>query len=198
MAEVTRVPLQPIEKGSLTKLWLGVLVAILLAGGVAWAAVPKGVELETITAGNGPTPGETDVVFVKYVGKLADGTEFDRSQEVPLPIPGIFPEGNPLPLEQMVPGFRDGAMRMQKGGKYTLYIPADQGYGASPPQGAPIPPNSDLVFEVEMIDFMTRDDFQQRIGVLQQMMQESGAAMGQGGEAGAPAGDAPAQPAPQQ
>ena len=179
MAEVTRVPLQPIEKGSLTKLWLGVIVAVLLAGGLAWAAVPKGVEVETLTEGTGPSPAADDVVFVKYVGKLADGTEFDRSQDVPLPVPGIFPEGNPLPLAQMVPGFREGAMQMQKGGKYTLHIPADQGYGASPPPGAPIPANADLVFEVEMVDFMSEEDFQRRLGVLQQVMQQSGAAGGQ-------------------
>ena len=180
MAEVTRVPLQPIEKGSLTKLWLGIIIAVLIGAGIAWAAMPKGVELETLTEGTGPSPAADDVVFVKYVGKLADGTEFDRSQEVPLPVEGIFPEGNPLPLAQMVPGFREGAMKMQKGGKYTLFIPADQGYGASPPPGAPIPANSDLVFDVELVDFMSEEDFQRRIGMLQQMMQESGAAIGQG------------------
>lgn len=186
MTEVTRVPLQPIEKGSLTKLWLGVLVAILLAGGIAWAAVPKSVDLQTITAGTGPSPSADDVVFVKYVGKLADGTEFDRSQEIPLPVPGIFPEGNPLPLANMVEGFREGAMQMQKGGKYTLYIPADKGYGATPNPNSPIPPNADLTFEVELVDFMSQEDFERRLGVLQQMMQESGADMGQG------AGTAPA------
>lgn len=180
MTEVTRVPLQPIEKGSLTKLWLGVLVAILLAGGLAWAAVPKGVEVETITAGTGPSPSAEDVVFVKYVGKLADGTEFDRSQEVPLPVPGIFPEGNPLPLDAMVPGFREGAMQMQKGGKYELFIPSELGYGEEPQPGSPIPPNADLVFEVELVDFMSREDFQRRIGMLQQLMQQEGAALQQG------------------
>lgn len=180
MAEVTRVPLQPIEKGSLTKLWLGIIIAVLIGAGIAWAAVPKGVEVDTITAGTGPNPGPEDVVFVKYVGKLADGTEFDRSQEVPLPVPGIFPEGNPLPLDGMVPGFRDGALQMQKGGKYELFIPSELGYGATPPEGAPIPANADLYFDVELVDFMSREDFQRRIGVLQQMMQQQGAAMQQG------------------
>ncbi len=186
MAEVTRVPLQPIEKGSLTKLWLGVILAVLIGAGIAWSAMPKGVEVDTLVAGTGPNPGAEDVVFVKYVGKLADGTEFDRSQEVPLPVPDIFPEGNPLPLDGMVPGFRDGAMQMQKGGKYNLFIPAELGYGATPPEGAPIPPNADLQFEVELIDFMSREDFQRRIGVLQQMMQQQGTGA-------APAGPPPGQ-----
>ncbi|WP_427968463.1 FKBP-type peptidyl-prolyl cis-trans isomerase [Altererythrobacter sp.] len=178
MAEVTRVPLQPIAKGSLTKLWLGIIIALLIGAGIAWAAIPKGVELDTITAGTGPNPGPEDVVFVKYTGKLADGTEFDKSQDIPLPVPGIFPEGNPLPLDQMVPGFREGALKMQKGGKYTLHIPSEKGYGANPPPGAPIPPNADLEFEVELVDFMSREDFQRRVGLLQQMMQQEGNAAG--------------------
>ena len=51
---------------------------------------------------------------------------------------------------------------MQKGGSYVLTIPADQAYGAEPPPGSPIPANADLVFEVEVVDFMSRDDFQAR------------------------------------
>ena len=50
MTEITRVPLQPIKKGSLTKLWLGVLLAVLVAAGLAWAAMPRGLDVETVTA----------------------------------------------------------------------------------------------------------------------------------------------------
>ena len=176
MAEITRVPLQPIAKGSLTKLWLGVFIAVLVGLGIAWSAAPKGLDVETLVEGTGPSPSAEDVVFVKYVGKLADGTEFDRSQEIPLPVPGIFPEGNPLPLDSMVPGFREGVMQMQKGGKYELFIPAEQGYGDAPPPGAPIPAGADLLFEVELVDFMSREDFQRRIGILQQAMAQQEAA----------------------
>lgn len=187
MAEITRVPIQPVARGSLTRLWLGVIVAALVGLGIAYVAMPKGVELETLVEGAGANPGPEDVVFVKYVGKLADGTEFDRSQEIPLPVPGIFPEGNPLPLDAMVPGFRDGAMQMQKGGKYELFIPAELGYADAPPPGAPIPPGSDLYFEVELVDFMSREDFQRRIAILQQAMAQQ-----QNGQQQAP------QQAPQQ
>ena len=61
MTEITRVPLQPIAKGSLTKLWLGVIVAILIGGGLAWAAMPKGLDVEVITEGTGPSPQIGDV-----------------------------------------------------------------------------------------------------------------------------------------
>lgn len=182
MTEVTRVPLQPIEKGSLTKLWLGVIVAILLAGGIAWAAVPKGIEVNTLVEGSGPTPEIGDVVFVKYVGTLPDGSEFDRSQDVPLPIPGIFPEGNPFPITEgaTIEGFFEALQQVRKGGKYEIFIPAEKAYGDAPQAGSPIPPGSDLTFELEVVDFMSEEDFQRRLGVLQQMMQQNGAAMGQG------------------
>jgi FKBP-type peptidyl-prolyl cis-trans isomerase FkpA len=188
MTEVTRVPLHPIAKGSLTKLWLGVIVAVLIGAALAWAAIPKGVDVDTITAGTGPMPGAEDVVFAKYVGKLASNGEiFDESQELPLPIEGIFPEGSPLPLDSMLPGFTEGVLQMQKGGKYELFIPSDKAYGASPPPGAPIPPNADLMFEIEVVDFMTRADFDRRIAILQQAMQAAqGGLGGPGGPAGAP------------
>ncbi|TMM48727.1 FKBP-type peptidyl-prolyl cis-trans isomerase [Qipengyuania marisflavi] len=192
MTEITRVPLQPVAKGSLTKLWLGVLIAVLIGAGLAfaaWQGGPRGVEVETIRAGTGGSPQMGDVVFVSYVGKLADGAEFDRSQPLPIP-PGLFPDGNPLLMEEgaIIPGFLEGLQQMEKGGKYTLTIPADQAYGAEPPEGSPIPPNSDLLFEIELNEFMGREDFQRRAAALQQMMQAQqgqGAGPGQGPGQGA-------------
>ena len=188
MTEITRVPLQPIAKGSLTKLWLGIAAAIVLGAGLAWASVPAGVEVDTLVEGSGPTPGASDVVFIRYVGKLADGTEFDRSRELPFPTNGIIPDGMPMQVSGVVPGFAEGLQQMQKGGKYVLHIPADKGYGATPPQGAPIPPNADLTFEVELVDFMSEADAQRRFQVLQQMMQQ--AQEGPAGQQG-PQPDAP-------
>lgn len=191
MTEVTRVPLQPIAKGSLAKLWLGIAIGIVLGFGLAWLVVPKimatinGVKVETVQEGAGPNPTAQDVLFVHYKGKLEDGTVFDESQDVPLPVSGIFPEGSPLPLDRMLPGFTEGALKMQKGGKYVMKIPAEQAYGASPPPGAPIPPNADLTFEVEVVDFMTQEDFQRRLQTLQQMMAMQ--QQQQGGGAGQPA-----------
>ena len=202
MTEVTRVPLQPIAKGSLVKLWIGVIVAALIGIGVAWAAVPGGVSVETVEAGSGPNPGPADVVFVNYVGKLPSGEVFDQSQELPIPVQGIFPEGTPLPLDGMIPGFREGAQQMQKGGKYVMTIPPSKGYGeeaqTNPQTGEEIiPGNSELIFEVTLNDFMSREDFDRRLAVLQQVMaQQQGAQQGAQGEGGAEGAPAPA-PVPQ-
>lgn len=196
MAEVTRVPLQPVSRNSLVMLLLGIVIGALLAGAVAWwIARPATVDVEETQAGTGGNPKETDVVFVKYVGKLEDGKEFDRSQDTPWPIPGIMPAGTPMRLDGVVPGFREAILQMQKGGKYTVTIPAEKAYGASPPPGSPIPPNADLVFEMELIDFMPLADadarFQQLQAAMMQQQQQGGAAPAPGG-APAPA-PAPAQ-----
>ncbi|MEL7188553.1 MAG: FKBP-type peptidyl-prolyl cis-trans isomerase [Pseudomonadota bacterium] len=118
MAEVTRVPIQPIAQGSLTKLWLGVFIAILVGAGIAWAAVPKSLKVETLVEGEGEFAQEGDLAFVKYTGTLADtGVEFDKWRPEQLPIPGIFPEGTAFEIQKgaVVDGFFEGLQQMKKG-----------------------------------------------------------------------------------
>ena len=195
MTEITRVPIQPVAKGSLTKLWIGVFLAVMVGAGLAWSAVPRSFSVDVVTEGSGPMAAKGDVVFLKYKGTLAaDGTVFDESQDIPLPVEGLFPKGAPFPVEEgaTIPGFYQGLQQMQKGGKYELFIPADQAYGATPPPNSPIPANADLQFEIEVVDIMSRETFDRNLQVLQQTMQ---AQMGQQG--GQPGGAAPQGAAPQ-
>ena len=102
----------------------------------AMAGLPS-VEVQAIVAGTGRMPTEEELVLVNYTGRLPDGTVFDSGQGV------VFF------VNQLVPGFTQGLLQMRAGGRYRLLIPADLAYGA---QGAgPIPPNSNLLFEVELI-----------------------------------------------
>jgi len=197
MTEITRVPIQPVAKGSLTKLWIGVILAIAVGAGLAWAAVPRGLDVDTLVEGTGPLPETGDVLFIKYKGSLAaTGEVFDESRDIPLPVEDLFPEGTPFPIEEgaTIPGFFEGLKQMQKGGKYRLFIPADLAYGAEPPPGAPIPPNADLEFEIEVIEVMSKQTFDRNFRVLQQMMQQR---MGEAAPGGAPGGPAGAPPVPQ-
>ena len=193
MTEVTRVPLQPIAKGSMLKLWLGVLVALLLAAAIAWAAMPKGLTVDTITAGEGPNPSAEDVVFLNYTGRLEDGTVFDQSPDGGWPIPGILPDGAALPLGQMIPGFTEAVLQMQKGGSYEVFIPAEKGYGADVPADGPIPPNADLYFNIQLVDFMSEEEAQQAYMTMMQMIQSAQGEEGAEGAAGAPPAAAPPQ-----
>lgn len=182
MTEVTRVPLRPVAKGSLTKLWLGVALAVLLGAGLAYASMPRGVDIDVLVEGEGAKPQLGDVVFVRYTGRLADGTVFDQAGESPFPA-GILPDGIPMLLEEgrLIPGFIDALLMTRVGGRYEVLIPADQAYGAEPPPGSPIPPDSDLVFDIEVIDIMSREEVEQRVMALQMMgrQQEGGAGEGE-------------------
>jgi FKBP-type peptidyl-prolyl cis-trans isomerase FkpA len=191
MAEVTRVPLKPISKGALLMLILGIVIGIGLSAAYAYITTPR-VSVSTVTAGTGDHPKKDDVVFVRYTGKLDDGTVFDKSQDLQLPIAGVLPEGTPLPLENMLPGFRDALVKMQKGGKYVAKIPAEMAYGANPPPGSPIPADADLTFEIELIDFMPMAEAEKRFQQLQQQMMQRSQQQGAGGAGGAAPAPAPA------
>ncbi len=168
---VTAVPLRPITKGSVSKLWLGIFIAFLIAMGLALAGSAKfketesGLRYQIVREGTGPSPTREDFALVSYKGMLPDGTVFDQNERTPMEI------GN------VVPGFAEALTMMKKGGEMRVLIPADQAYGASPPPGSSIPPNSDLQFDITLIEFKTRQEvmqMQQQMQ-LQQMLQGQGA-----------------------
>lgn len=121
-------------------------------------AAPK-VTLETLTKGEGASPTRDDFVLIAYKGMLKDGTVFDQS------------DATPMPVGEVVPGFADGLVQMQRGGSYRLTIPSALGYGAE--ASGPIPANSDLVFEVQLIDWKTRAEFEQMMAAVQAQQQEA-------------------------
>ena len=104
----------------------------------------SGLQYQVVRAGNGPKPAATDVVRVHYKGTLLDGTVFDSS----------YDRGQPAEfgLAQVIPGWSEGVALMPVGSKYTFWIPAELGYGEA--GGGPIPPNSMLTFEVELMEIV--------------------------------------------
>ena len=141
---VSQVPLRPIAKGSLVKLWLAVAALIALAYVVAQfgAGQFKTVSVDTVTTGSGPFISEMDGVIIEYTGRTEDGTVFDSTD-------GRGPA--PFLVMQVVPGFREALTRMQQGGRYKILIPGRLAYGANPPPGSPIGPNEDLSFDVHVL-----------------------------------------------
>ena len=96
--------------------------------------------------GNGEKPEPGQMAQVHYTGKLLDGTVFDSSIERGQPI------SFPLGVGQVIPGWDEGIMMMSKGEKGVLYIPYYLAYGDRQ-AGDKITPYSNLMFEVELVDF---------------------------------------------
>ena len=96
--------------------------------------------------GTGPFPIKGDKVSVHYKGTLLDGTVFDSSYQRNQPIE--FDIG----LGQVIPGWDEGIMLLNKGAGARFVIPSNLAYG-SRGAGGIIPPNSTLIFEVELLNF---------------------------------------------
>lgn len=89
--------------------------------------------------GTGVNPTVCNGISINYVGKLTNGSEFDKTTTQPLNIA----------LSQLVDGFKNGLPLIKAGGKITLYIPPTLGYGNQ--QQGSIPPNSTLIFNVDLL-----------------------------------------------
>ena len=104
---------------------------------------PSGLKYQVLKQGNGTTsPKATDTVKVHYHGTLLNGTVFDSSVERGQPIS--------FPLNGVIPGWTEGLQLMKVGDKFKFEIPPNLAYGPNSPSPK-IPPNSTLVFEVELL-----------------------------------------------
>ena len=188
---VTAMPLRPVARTGIAI--LGVCLAIGV-GGAVWAGVegtdraaiqmtrgtPEflrwngarsgvetlagGTQIEVLEAGAGPSPSPDDIVEIGYTGKLSDGSVFDKNDKVPFPASGT------------IPGFSAGLAKMHVGGRYRVWIPPEQGYGA---EGRPpiIPPDSLLVFDIAL-KTINNPEIVQQLRMMQQLQQMQGAARG--------------------
>ena len=104
---------------------------------------PSGLQYEVISEGRGEKPTYFDTVMVHYEGTLIDGTVFDSS----------YSRGEPIsfPLSGVIPGWTEGVQLMSEGSSYRFVIPSDLAYGPSGAGGGAIPPNSTLIFKIELL-----------------------------------------------
>jgi FKBP-type peptidyl-prolyl cis-trans isomerase len=159
MSEVTAVPLRPIAKGSLTKLWIGIGILVAAGAGWAWCGTRAQVAMAQppaeFMASNGKRSGVvttasglqyevlTDLVLVNYDGKLLNGESFDSSAR----------QGGPAPLpvaSGMIPGWGEGLQLMKQGAKYRFWMPPQLAFGERG-AGDKIPPNAVTIFDVELV-----------------------------------------------
>jgi FKBP-type peptidyl-prolyl cis-trans isomerase len=108
--------------------------------GISAIAHSSGLYYQVINPGSGPSPASGSKVFIKYTGKLLDGTLFDQQTTAPVS----------YGLNGMIQGFQFGLPLIQKGGTIKLIVPSSLGYGCK--GFGNVPGNSILYFEVELTD----------------------------------------------
>ncbi len=101
----------------------------------------SGLQYEVIKEGKGLSPKDTDTVQVHYRGTFIDGKEFDSSKGSGAPVE--------FPVNGVIKGWTEALKLMKVGSKYKLYVPSELAYGERGQPG--IPPNSVLIFEVELV-----------------------------------------------
>ena len=126
-------------------------------------ALPSGVKIFKLVDGKGKQPNHTHQVMVNYAGYLKNGTLFDSNVKEIEEAYGKYNslreqqggyQAFPMPYNtsaQLIPGVRDALLTMKVGDKIRVFIPAALGYGERG-AGDVIPPNSDLIFDIEITD----------------------------------------------
>ncbi len=102
-------------------------------------------QVEDIVVGQGREVKKGDTIVIQYTGTLTNGKKFDSSYDHGQPFETAIGVG------RLIRGWDEGIPGMKVGGKRKLTIPSDMGYGATG-AGDDIPPNSTLIFEVELLD----------------------------------------------
>lgn len=100
----------------------------------------SGLQYKIVNPGNDVKAGPQDTVWVKYCGKLLDGTVFDETPEDAEPVR--------MQLNRVIKGWTEGIQLVGEGGEIELYIPSELGYGEQGNQA--IEPNSTLIFNVKV------------------------------------------------
>jgi peptidylprolyl isomerase len=107
--------------------------------------------IEDLVVGEGKEAVRGALITTHYTGTLADGTVFDSSVAKGRPFQCVIGTG------RVIKGWDQGIMGMKVGGKRKLFVPAHLAYGERE-IGAHIKPNSNLLFEIELLEVLTRDD----------------------------------------
>lgn len=109
------------------------------------------LKIEDLVVGEGKAAVRGALITSHYRGFLADGTEFDSSYRRGEAFQCVLSNG------RVIQGWVLGLQGMKVGGKRRLWVPAHLAYGERQ-IGTMIPPNSDLHFDIELLEVLTRDD----------------------------------------
>jgi FKBP-type peptidyl-prolyl cis-trans isomerase FkpA len=109
---------------------------------------PSGLKHMDLVVGTGPEAQKGQTVAVHYTGWLTDGKKFDSSVDRGQPFSFALGAG------RVIKGWDEGVAGMKVGGKRKLTIPPQLGYGERGAGGGLIPPNAELIFEVQLLEIV--------------------------------------------
>jgi peptidylprolyl isomerase len=109
------------------------------------------LEITDLVIGEGKTAVKGALITTQYRGFLSDGSQFDSSYDKGRAFQCVIGTG------RVIKGWDQGILGMKVGGKRKLTVPAHLAYGERK-MGKMIPENSDLLFEIELLEVLTRDD----------------------------------------
>lgn len=188
---VTAVPLRPIDKGTLPKLWIGIGFLLIAGLALAWfttrpptdmsdlspatflawngarsdvVTTDSGLQYQILASGSdtGETPGPNDVVVIHFTLRGPDGEIIDQGRDATLPVGGTFP------------GFAEGVRLMSPGAHYRLWLkpelwlPEGIEPGSPSPQPMPMATNDVLDFDVELVEIVSEAEMMSRMMEMQQ------------------------------
>ena len=127
------------------------LVSTAFADNAKVITTASGLKYEDTQVGTGAEAKSGQTIEVNYTGWLADGTEWKKGAKFDSSLDHHQAFAFPLGAGMVIKGWDEGCAGMKVGGKRTLMIPSALGYG-SRGAGAAIPPNANLIFEVELLN----------------------------------------------
>ncbi len=186
MSAVTAVPLRPLAKGSLLKLWVALGLLVLVAAGLAWwgttglqrYTMPSGVQYQVIREGSGELISSADIVAVQFVGRHQNGEVFADTRREQQPLQAT--------TDNFLPGVGEGLKLMRKGSVYRFWVPPAV-WRRQAGANAPFDPDETLTFDVQVADVQFGAAAQQRIQQMQELQRQMQRGARPGGNAAAPA-----------
>lgn len=185
MSAVTAVPILPLPKGAILKLWIAILLLVAGGAALAWLGTSPlqrhltetGVQYQILDEGEGATITSADLVLFHFVARRGDGSVFATSM-------GREPVTT-APDNSFFPGVGQGLKLMRKGARYRFWLPPSQAFQGELPEGAGLDANEVLSFDVQVVDVAPG------LAAMQSMMGGMGAPMGADPHGGDPHGGLP-------
>ncbi|MGQ0659450.1 FKBP-type peptidyl-prolyl cis-trans isomerase [Sphingosinicella sp.] len=179
---VTAVPIRPLARGSVLKLWLALIVLCVAGAALAWigtaplqiVTTATGVRIQTLRAGTGATITPADLVAMRYRLTKLDGTQIENSDDMGQPFVASS--------DRVFPGFGEAMAMMQQGGRYRIWLPPGQHAPDPIPPGTPFGREDTLVFDVTVLQVA------EGMAAMQRMMGPQGGQPGAAPPGGLPPG----------